>query len=124
MNSLRHRVHWAASKFNKLSLGKVQSQKLPILTLSISLICSLESAYCCISIFFSFVNSVHVGDCWKYYKYIVENGSSISFPSEREIDDKVSQIEMGLFDFGLGSFLQQLLAVVRNQLPNCCMVGL
>ena len=33
--------------------------------------------------------------------YIVENGSSISFPSEREIDDKVSQIELGLIDFGL-----------------------
>ena len=42
-----------------------------------------------------------MGDCWKYYKYIVENGSSISFPSEREIDDKVGQIELGLFDFGL-----------------------
>ena len=40
--------------------------------------------------------------CYSLYcKYIVENGSSISFPSEQEIDDKVSQIELGLIDFGL-----------------------
>ena len=40
--------------------------------------------------------------CYSLYcKYIVENGSSILFRSEREIDDKVSQIELGLIDFGL-----------------------
>ena len=31
----------------------------------------------------------------------------------------LSQIELGLIDFGLDRFLQQLLAVDRNQLPNC-----
>ena len=31
LNNSRHRVHWLASKSDRLSLGKVQSRKLPIL---------------------------------------------------------------------------------------------
>ena len=51
--------------------------------------------------------------CYSLYcEYIVENGSSILFLSEQEIDDKVNQIEFGLIDFGLDRELS--LAVSYN----------
>ena len=31
LNNSRHRVHWLGSKFDRLTLGKVQDRKLPIL---------------------------------------------------------------------------------------------
>ena len=55
LNNSRHRVHWLASKSDRLSLGKVQGRKLPILMQDIfDLYSFVKSAYCCISVVIKF----------------------------------------------------------------------
>ena len=50
LNNSMHRVHWLASKSDRLSLGKVQGRKLPILIQDIFDLYSFDkSTYCCIS---------------------------------------------------------------------------
>ena len=62
-NSSRHHVHWSASKPDRLSQGKVQSQKLPIPIQELSVVLSLSLRVIVVSHCYS-VNFIHVGDCW------------------------------------------------------------
>jgi len=62
-NSSRLHVHWSASKPDRLSQGKVQSQKLPISMQELSVELSLSIRVIVVSHRCS-VNFIHVGDCW------------------------------------------------------------
>ena len=64
LNNSRHRVHWLARKLDRLSLGKVQGRKLPILMQDIFDLYSFDSLH--IVAFPLSSNSIHVGDCWKW----------------------------------------------------------
>ena len=64
LNSSKHHVHQLARKSDRLSLGKVQNQKLPILMQYISLMYSL---FVSMLLRVLSVNFNHVGDCWKIW---------------------------------------------------------